>query len=628
MSKKEKIFDVAIIGAGPHGLAVLSALQNPHSDLNDERLRWIQKYRQHQAHRSLKVCVIDPEGSWLSAWQRQFSLLGITTLRSPALAHPDAFSLHSLLEFACRSGRLQELTALNLEDGSCLKGLPELGEQLFDLPSASLFFDFCQQLAVSLPHKCIRGQVLKIENVVQPTSVVDSKTKKKSLKKKQKKIKGKKEAALAKLHLDGNRVVVTKCVVLAVGSVGKPNIPPAFQSIWDSSFQYQTPADTTSLSEAVSLSSSSSSCCSSSSSFCDSLLSISPSDSPVSISPISSTLSISPSDSPTSPSPIDSLPSSSPIDSRIDSRPTSCLTPELIFHLNSWKREELTEGLPMKARILVVGGGLSAVQVALRFAKDERVSRLVLCSRRPLRSSHFDLPLEWMDRRRMRKLHQHFFALETCRTRLAWIKQMRNGGSVPPGYFKNLREAIAAGQLHLRVASIRHARLAPGSQAIRVLLSSLKQEPGEVCHLPIQRDQAKNQPGHNDDDNNDNDDNDNGDEDDRIEDEEEFDRVILATSQMPDIETLKQTLHFENFGDLPSAEGLPILTKDLLWQASAEKDQTVPPVYVVGTLAMLELGPDAANLTGARRAAQLIASSLGVHRRRFDFENPFLLLAA
>ena len=48
--------------------------------------------------------------------------------------------------------------------------------------------------------------------------------------------------------------------------------------------------------------------------------------------------------------------------------------------------------------VLVVGGGLSAAQAAL-LAVRRGAGRVVLCSRRPIRTQQYDLPLEWMNPR-------------------------------------------------------------------------------------------------------------------------------------------------------------------------------------------------------------------------------------
>lgn len=56
---------------------------------------------------------------------------------------------------------------------------------------------------------------------------------------------------------------------------------------------------------------------------------------------------------------------------------------------------------------------------------------------------------------------------------------------------------------------------------------------------------------------------------------------------------------------LPVAAGLPALDASLRWGGEASG------VVVVGAFAQLEVGPDAANLVGARRAADICAADVG-----------------
>lgn len=55
-----------------------------------------------------------------------------------------------------------------------------------------------------------------------------------------------------------------------------------------------------------------------------------------------------------------------------------------------------------------VGGGLSAAQAAL-CAVDKGAAAVTLCSRRPLETRHFDLPLAWFDPRHINKQRFAFY---------------------------------------------------------------------------------------------------------------------------------------------------------------------------------------------------------------------------
>ena len=144
----EKTYDVCIIGAGPAGLSVLSALQNPEGILSSEA-QWSQwkKAKEGGSGRELpSVCVIDPAG-WLSEWRGRFRSLGIKMLRSPAWATPDFFSTNamcSLHTFAWEAGRQAELHELELPRKA--KHLNRVaGTGMFQLPGSRLFEDFCDE---------------------------------------------------------------------------------------------------------------------------------------------------------------------------------------------------------------------------------------------------------------------------------------------------------------------------------------------------------------------------------------------------------------------------------------------------------------------------------------------------
>ncbi|MDF5724019.1 MAG: FAD/NAD(P)-binding protein [Rhizonema sp. PD37] len=99
--------DIAIIGAGPHALTLITHLLQKRQKIRD------------------KLLVFDPSGEWMSRWQHQFVALQIPHLRSPAVHHPDPnpFALRKFAE-----SRPDEL-------------FPP-----YDLPGTKLFEDFCQDV--------------------------------------------------------------------------------------------------------------------------------------------------------------------------------------------------------------------------------------------------------------------------------------------------------------------------------------------------------------------------------------------------------------------------------------------------------------------------------------------------
>ncbi|QOV23659.1 FAD/NAD(P)-binding protein [Anabaenopsis elenkinii] len=113
--------DLAVIGAGPHALTLVTHL--------------LQK-RQTMRGRFL---VFDPSGTWMSRWRQQFAALDIPHLRSPAVHHPDPnpFALRKFAE-----SRSHEL-------------FPP-----YDLPGTQLFEDMCEDV---IQRWDVADQVVKAE---------------------------------------------------------------------------------------------------------------------------------------------------------------------------------------------------------------------------------------------------------------------------------------------------------------------------------------------------------------------------------------------------------------------------------------------------------------------------------
>ncbi|GDZ93178.1 hypothetical protein PA905_10130 [Planktothrix agardhii CCAP 1459/11A] len=102
-----EFIDIAIVGAGPHALALVAHL--------------LQKKKSMRG----RFLVFDPSGTWMSQWNHQFAALEIPHLRSPAVHQPDP-DPHALRTFA--ASRPNEL-------------FPP-----YDLPGTRLFQNFCQEV--------------------------------------------------------------------------------------------------------------------------------------------------------------------------------------------------------------------------------------------------------------------------------------------------------------------------------------------------------------------------------------------------------------------------------------------------------------------------------------------------
>jgi FAD-NAD(P)-binding len=149
--------DLAIIGAGPHALTLVTHL--------------LQK-RQTMRGRFM---VFDSNGGWINQWQNQFAAFEIPHLRSPAVHHPDPnpFALRKFAE-----SRSQDF-------------FPP-----YDLPGTRLFEDFCFDVIrrFELDNQVDRATVTRIEPIHH---IMGSRF---------------------RLHFQHGQTVIARRVVLATGS--------------------------------------------------------------------------------------------------------------------------------------------------------------------------------------------------------------------------------------------------------------------------------------------------------------------------------------------------------------------------------------------------------------------------
>ena len=168
---KESI-DTVVIGAGPHALTLVAHLLAKRSKCHD------------------RIRLIDPSGSWMDQWKRQFAAYEIPHLRSPASHHPvpHYFALRGFAE-----RRSEEFH------------LP------YDLPGTQLFQDFCHDAVrqLNVEDHVISGEVTEMR--VVPDGF--------------------------ELQLSDEREIRAKRVVYAGGG-GRPNLPS-----WVENVQSNYPGD-------------------------------------------------------------------------------------------------------------------------------------------------------------------------------------------------------------------------------------------------------------------------------------------------------------------------------------------------------------------------------------------------
>ena len=201
-------------------------------------------------------------------------------------------------------------------------------------------------------------------------------------------------------------------------------------------------------------------------------------------------------------------------------------------------------------RILVLGGGISAAQLALRLAAEGRAVDLV--TRHPLRVHQFDSDPGWLGP----KLMPIFRRERNLDGRRRLIQEARHRGSVTPDVRHALRVAAASGRLEIREGAVSSLHVENGG--LHLELAS-----GEVIegsHLTLATGFGARRPGG------------------RM-----LDRLV------------------EDF-DLPCAAcGYPVVDAWLRWH---------PRIHVSGPLAELELGPVSRNIAGARRAGDRLVEAL------------------
>jgi cation diffusion facilitator CzcD-associated flavoprotein CzcO len=158
-----EFIDLAIVGAGPHALTLVTHL--------------LQKKKSMRG----RFLVFDPTGTWMNRWHHQFAAFEIPHLRSPAVHQPDP-DPHALRTFA--ESRPHDLFAP------------------YDLPGTQLFRDFCQET--------IRRW--QLEDCVYPAQVV--------------RVEPCQDSGRARfcLHLSNGQTIIARRVVIANGGA-VPNLP-------------------------------------------------------------------------------------------------------------------------------------------------------------------------------------------------------------------------------------------------------------------------------------------------------------------------------------------------------------------------------------------------------------------
>lgn len=228
--------------------------------------------------------------------------------------------------------------------------------------------------------------------------------------------------------------------------------------------------------------------------------------------------------------------------------------------------------------IIVIGGGLTAAQV-VDLAIRRNVNKVWHIMRSHLKVKPFDLNLEWVGKFRNTE-QAAFWTEDSDEERLRLILKARGGGSITSPFHKILKSHISAGKLSILTNTIVESKLwDTRSKQWRV-----RTEP--PIDLPP------------------------------------IDYIYYATGIQTNINTLPYLQTMQKRFPIQTYNGLPSINDDLMWN-----DQV--PLFVTGRLGALQLGPGAANLSGARSGAERIAWSISEYLEkgvaREDEPDPYYL---
>lgn len=203
------------------------------------------------------------------------------------------------------------------------------------------------------------------------------------------------------------------------------------------------------------------------------------------------------------------------------------------------------DGLPDWNELVVVGGGITAAQVALRLA-ERWPGTVTILSRHPIREEQFDSKPGWLGPRYQNGFRQ----TPDYEQRRRMIRAARLRGSMPPDTTRQLRRAVEEARLYFVEAEV---------TAVAPLLDGRTEL---ICRRG-----------------------------ERL----TADQTILATGFDPARPGGAWLADSIAANELPCAPcGYPIVDRLLCWR---------PGLYVNGPLAELEIGPIAPNISGARQAA-------------------------
>ena len=232
-------------------------------------------------------------------------------------------------------------------------------------------------------------------------------------------------------------------------------------------------------------------------------------------------------------------------------------------------------------RVLIVGGGITSVQLTLRAFKASWCRSVVFIQRSKKLLRHFDVENAWMGPKRGKLLDEFFSMQMNDRSHL--LKDARKGGSIPPELLTQLQRLEEKNSNLICKEEVEISQVDWVDDEFHVILND-----GTTT---------------------------------------EVDFIWLATGcenvidRYPLLSNLRKTLPIDIIN------GMPALSQDLSWSSSSGavdndgdeekveeeckwKQLARKRLYCVGALAGLQLGADALNLVGARHGAIKVAKAI------------------
>jgi len=245
-----------------------------------------------------------------------------------------------------------------------------------------------------------------------------------------------------------------------------------------------------------------------------------------------------------------------------------------------------TKSKKMIPKLLIVGGGITSAQLAILAAKSTWCQSVTIFQRSRILERQFDIETKWMGPKRGSLLDE--FWSQSMSQRANLLQAARKGGSIPPEVLKVLvNNSKIKTHEEIQISNVEWT----GKDFV------VSMDTGES---------------------------------------ESFDMIWLATGSENSIDSFPILSNLSSILPIQIIQGLPVLSKDLSWKLPFDmnekeeepwKKMARKQVWCMGSLAGLELGPDALNLIGGRHGAVRVATALRrdfnqVHDVPFKTEDP------